>query len=446
MSVAWKNTIQKSSSAKSLRWEVWVQLSRRDRQSYIPFTFQGVDYAGRIHDKHQREFVVDSGASMKMVSKRDVHSAELEPVRTSRNPTMVMTANGEVQTREEATENVKELDLFVTVMLLEETPAVLSLGKLCEVMGILTTGPAVKKPHLTKNGKRIHCEISNDVQFVVPGLSTSSAAGAFRSQWKVERSVSRFRHSNACRELLGIDGEPIEFAWNSLPGFTSLQILQKIQEHLNVCQTRPEKFEDRIIFLSIFNDIDWTRKQILNNVFRGNGQELRKKVPVWKLVIPRTRRRKMAWNAHLQTWKTVEHACGCHGGQFQRKCTSNFPRNCGMRSIEESCTSKLEVCYDSPRLGMFDHSHQPSIYGAVAQLIPGQTHVFMEKICGEGERPVVSKIGTARSGFCGTDTEEEWTSSGKTPAYLSWKAWKICQARSNSRKLVNLRDSWGESP
>ena len=43
-----------------------------------------------------------------------------------------MTANGEVQNREEATENVNELDLFVTVMLLEETPAVLSRGKLCE--------------------------------------------------------------------------------------------------------------------------------------------------------------------------------------------------------------------------------------------------------------------------------------------------------------------------
>ena len=32
----------------------------------------------------------------------------------------MMTANGEVQTREEATVYVKELNLFVTVMLLEE--------------------------------------------------------------------------------------------------------------------------------------------------------------------------------------------------------------------------------------------------------------------------------------------------------------------------------------
>ena len=51
----------------------------------------------------EREFVVDSGASMHMVSKRDLDSAELETMRISRSPTTVMTANGEVLTREEAT-------------------------------------------------------------------------------------------------------------------------------------------------------------------------------------------------------------------------------------------------------------------------------------------------------------------------------------------------------
>ena len=79
--------------------------------------------------------MVDSGASVHMVSKRDLNSAELETMRISKNPTTVMTANGEVQKRKEATVYVKELDLFVTVMLLEETPAVLSLGKLCEDHG-----------------------------------------------------------------------------------------------------------------------------------------------------------------------------------------------------------------------------------------------------------------------------------------------------------------------
>ena len=83
-------------------------------------------------EQEEREFVVDSEASMHMVNKRDLNSAELETMRTSKSPTTVMTANGEVQTREEATVDAKELDLFVKVMLLEETPAVLSLGKLCE--------------------------------------------------------------------------------------------------------------------------------------------------------------------------------------------------------------------------------------------------------------------------------------------------------------------------
>ena len=51
----------------------------------------------------EREFVVDSGASMHMISKKDLNSAELETVTTSRSPMTVKTANGEVQTNEEAT-------------------------------------------------------------------------------------------------------------------------------------------------------------------------------------------------------------------------------------------------------------------------------------------------------------------------------------------------------
>ena len=80
-----------------------------------------------------------------------------------------------MQTREDATENVKGLDLFVTVMFLEETPAVLSLGKLCEDHGYTYHWTSGQKPHLTKKGKGIDCNISNYVPFVVPGLSTNSS-------------------------------------------------------------------------------------------------------------------------------------------------------------------------------------------------------------------------------------------------------------------------------
>ena len=72
---------------------------------------------------------------MHVLSRKDQYAAELETVRVSKSPSTVVTANGEVQTNEEATVYVKELDLFVTVKLLEDTLAVLSLGTLCDDHG-----------------------------------------------------------------------------------------------------------------------------------------------------------------------------------------------------------------------------------------------------------------------------------------------------------------------
>ena len=77
-----------------------------------------------------------------MLSKKDLSSDET--LRKSRNPTTVATTSGEVQTNEEAQVFVHDLDLFVTVQLLEDTPAVLSLGKLCEEHGYPMSGPAAK--------------------------------------------------------------------------------------------------------------------------------------------------------------------------------------------------------------------------------------------------------------------------------------------------------------
>ena len=45
------------------------------------------------------------------------------------------TANGEKQTHEEATVYVKEFEIFLTMKVLEDMPAFLSLGKLCDENG-----------------------------------------------------------------------------------------------------------------------------------------------------------------------------------------------------------------------------------------------------------------------------------------------------------------------
>ena len=161
----------------SKAWNLAKNIYKLKEKDKAAFYFPAEDRvlrAASTKEPEEREFVVDSGASMHKVSKKDLNSAELQTMRTSRSPTTVMTANGLVQTRDEATENVKQLDLFVKVMLLEETPAVLSLEKLCEDHGKTYHWISGQKPHLIRNGKRIDCNISNYVPFVVPGLSASS--------------------------------------------------------------------------------------------------------------------------------------------------------------------------------------------------------------------------------------------------------------------------------
>ena len=72
---------------------------------------------------------------MHMISKKDLSKADMDTLTKSCSPTIVITANGEVQTHEEATVYVKDLEKFLTVKVLENTPAVLSLGKLCDENG-----------------------------------------------------------------------------------------------------------------------------------------------------------------------------------------------------------------------------------------------------------------------------------------------------------------------
>ena len=85
---------------------------------------------------------------MHMISREDLSDAEMETLTKSCSPTTVITANGEVQTHEEATVYVKELDTFLTMKVLENTPAVLSLGKLCDEHGYSYEWINGQKPYL----------------------------------------------------------------------------------------------------------------------------------------------------------------------------------------------------------------------------------------------------------------------------------------------------------
>ena len=160
-------------------------------------------------------------------------------MRISRNPTTVMTSDGEVQTREEATVHVKELDLFVRVMLLEETPAVLSLGEALRgsCVYILTTGPNGQKPQLTEKRQENWLQKHQTVcTFVVPGLSTSSStsstpASSTSSARDSVFGVSRYME-NPATERSGSTSE--ELRGNPLHRLTETKNTNKNEGHEEV--------------------------------------------------------------------------------------------------------------------------------------------------------------------------------------------------------------------
>ena len=136
----------------------------------------------------RNENLLCSGASMHMISKKDLSDAEMDTLTKSCSPTIVITTNGEVQTHEEAMVCVKELDIFLTMNVLEVTPGVLSSGKLCDENGYSHEWINGQKPHLIKNGIRIQCNTENFVPFVVQDLSANSSSGSDSS---TPRTLSR---------------------------------------------------------------------------------------------------------------------------------------------------------------------------------------------------------------------------------------------------------------
>ena len=86
--------------------------ARKYGQSYVAWAMP----APSSKNPEEREFAVDS----------------------ARIPTTVVTANGEMQTNEEAQVYVHDLDLFVTVQILDDNPAVPSFGKLVMELDLAT--------------------------------------------------------------------------------------------------------------------------------------------------------------------------------------------------------------------------------------------------------------------------------------------------------------------
>ena len=106
-------TARQERCARGDAWELAkknFKLKKGDIATFYSPSEEWIMPAASTLNPEERESVVDSGASMHMVSKKDLHKAELETVRISKIQTMVMTASGEVLAKEEATVSVRELE------------------------------------------------------------------------------------------------------------------------------------------------------------------------------------------------------------------------------------------------------------------------------------------------------------------------------------------------
>ena len=119
------------------------------------------------------------------------------------------------------------------------------------------------------------------------------------TRWEGQEEA--FIMSPSYKEMLGIDGESIEFEWNILPGFSSLQILQKIQDDLWEWNIEPGKFADGI-FMSMFNDMETiefvsriqkrssnTRKDSCRDIGRSSALETKRSGMDDHSIMPRIR-------------------------------------------------------------------------------------------------------------------------------------------------------------
>ena len=76
--------------------------------------------------------------------------------------------------------------------------------------------------------------------------------------WK--NRVAGIRSEKSYRDYYAINGESTEFEWNIFPGFTTLQLCDRINDLLSSLGQSPETFTGRILFMSMFNDISCDRK------------------------------------------------------------------------------------------------------------------------------------------------------------------------------------------
>ena len=110
---------------------------------------------------------------MHMISKKDLNDAEMDILTKSCSPTTVITANGEVQTHEEATVCQRIGHILDNESFRKPTSRIVAWKALWWKRILLWMDQWSKTTFHLKTVIRIQCNTENFVPIVVPGLSTS---------------------------------------------------------------------------------------------------------------------------------------------------------------------------------------------------------------------------------------------------------------------------------
>ena len=119
-------------------------------------------------------------------------------------------------------------------------------------------------------------------------------------RWKEQ--VEGLRLYSSYQDAVGIDGEAIDFEWTISPGFSSLSILEENPTRLGGAEIQPEEFTDRIIFMSMFNDIvrNTNDENCVPNVEKVKNYAMRFSEGHWTFLGPRSEEKWYVSSNHAQ--------------------------------------------------------------------------------------------------------------------------------------------------
>jgi len=127
-------------------------------------------------DMGARTYIVDSGASFHIVSRREMTEKEHNSITKVDQPIVIQTANGLLTLTEQCKIYVRDLKVTLSAYILDDTVSLLSLGLLVEELGYSYIWNPRHSPMLRKGNITVRCHPMNNVPHIYPGAVIEDAS------------------------------------------------------------------------------------------------------------------------------------------------------------------------------------------------------------------------------------------------------------------------------